>query len=173
MLDFGCGCGRVIRHWHDLQGPRVHGCDHDTRPIEWCRRNLPFAGFEVNGLTPPSPYDDCSFDLVYGLSVFTHLTGDLQFAWSDELRRIIRPGGHLIFSTAGGYYVDRLTPEERRQFARGEMVVRYAEAAGTNLCIAYHPRSFVIEHLARKLEPVAFIEGRADGAYQDLHVFRR
>src|SRR5262249_17239398 len=28
ILDFGCGCGRVVRHWRDL-GARVHGADHD------------------------------------------------------------------------------------------------------------------------------------------------
>ncbi|HWH20318.1 MAG TPA: class I SAM-dependent methyltransferase, partial [Solirubrobacterales bacterium] len=27
ILDFGCGSGRVARHWADLQGPEVHGCD--------------------------------------------------------------------------------------------------------------------------------------------------
>src|SRR5664279_632301 len=38
-----------------------------------------------------SDFDDESFDLVYALSVFTHLTADLQLAWRDEVRRVLRP----------------------------------------------------------------------------------
>jgi SAM-dependent methyltransferase len=95
MLDFGCGCGRVTRYWADLERTRVHGTDANADAVEWCRRNLTFARFEANGLAPPLPYDTASFDLVYALSVFTHLTADLQLAWRDELRRVLRPGGRL------------------------------------------------------------------------------
>ena len=55
LLDFGCGCGRVVRHWHGLT-TEVHGCDLDAEAIAWCRANLAFAGFEVTGLEPPLPY---------------------------------------------------------------------------------------------------------------------
>src|SRR5438067_1327238 len=39
MLDWGCGCGRVLRHWSSLEGPRVFGCDINPKMIEWCRDN--------------------------------------------------------------------------------------------------------------------------------------
>jgi hypothetical protein len=55
ILDFGCGCGRVVRHWSGLPGP-VHGADLHPRLVEWCRSHLPFARFERNGLAPPLPY---------------------------------------------------------------------------------------------------------------------
>src|SRR5579872_4792632 len=28
ILDFGCGCGRVLRNWHSLTGVRVCGTDY-------------------------------------------------------------------------------------------------------------------------------------------------
>jgi hypothetical protein len=28
LLDFGCGCGRVIRHWNDQPALRLHGTDY-------------------------------------------------------------------------------------------------------------------------------------------------
>jgi SAM-dependent methyltransferase len=41
------------------------------------------------------------FDLVVAVSVFTHLSLELQEFWIAEMRRIIRPGGYLIMSTHG------------------------------------------------------------------------
>jgi SAM-dependent methyltransferase len=42
MLDFGCGCGRVLRHWRTLAGPEVYGIDYNPALIDWCRENLSF-----------------------------------------------------------------------------------------------------------------------------------
>src|SRR5437762_5272249 len=44
MLDFGCGCGRVLRHWASL-GTAVYGCDLSPAHVRWCRRNLRFGRF--------------------------------------------------------------------------------------------------------------------------------
>ena len=99
VLDFGCGCGRVTRYWSDFEGA-VSGSDVNTKAIEWCRDNLGFASFERNALAPPLDFDDESFDLVYALSVFTHLTAELQLAWRDEMRRVLRPGGLLLADDA-------------------------------------------------------------------------
>ena len=173
LLDFGCGCGRVLRHWIGMHGCERHGCDTNDEAVEWCRRNLPFAQFEVNGLAPPLPYDDDRFDLVYALSVLTHLTEDLQRAWLRELRRVLAPGGLLLVSTHGDAYRDRLDPAERRRYDRGELVVRWRRAAGTNLCAAYHPRA-ALERLA---DGLAFVEHVPEGAkgnpHQDLTVLRK
>jgi 8-oxo-dGTP diphosphatase len=54
--------------------------------------------FSVNGPLPPLPYAESSFDLVYGVSVFTHLSEEHQRAWLPELRRILKPGGLLLLS---------------------------------------------------------------------------
>ncbi|MCP6725914.1 class I SAM-dependent methyltransferase, partial [Klebsiella pneumoniae] len=80
VLDFGCGCGRVTRWWADFEGA-VAGSDVNAEAVAWCRENLGFASFEQNALAPPLDFDDASFDLVYALSVFTHLTEELQLAW--------------------------------------------------------------------------------------------
>ena len=72
VLDFGCGCGRVVRHWARCD-VRVSGSDVSGAAIDWCRDNLPFARFETNGLSPPLAFPHESFDLAYALSVLTHL----------------------------------------------------------------------------------------------------
>ena len=174
ILDFGCGCGRVTRRWVDLTGTAVHGSDPNERAVAWCRRNLPFARFEANRLAPPLAYGDGSFDLVYALSVFTHLPEELQLAWADELRRVLRPGGFLLLTTHGERYRERLDAAERRRFDDGGLVVRWAEGAGTNLCSAFHPHAYVEGTLAAGLELVDFApEGAAGNPHQDLYLLRK
>ena len=173
VLDFGCGCGRVTRWWSDFHG-EVAGSDVSAPAVAWCRQNLPFARFEENALAPPLVFEDESFDLVYALSVFTHLTGDLQVAWRDELRRVLRPRGLLLVTTHGRSYVPRLGDEEREQFERGELVVRWGDVAGTNLCSAYHPEAYLRDTFAQGF---AFLELEAEGARgnptQDLVLLRK
>lgn len=173
MLDFGCGCGRVTRYWSDHRGT-VAGSDVSAEAIDWCRRNLPFGKFETNGLAPPLAFDDASFDLVYALSVFTHFTSDLQTAWRDELRRVLKPGGHLLLTTHGSSYRPRLDAAERTAFDRGELVVRWANLPGSNLCSAYHPERYLRESFAHGF---AFVELEEEGARgnptQDLVVLRK
>jgi SAM-dependent methyltransferase len=175
ILDFGCGCGRVTRRWAGLHGIRVSGSDRDERAIEWCRRNLPFAEFETNGLPPPLVFDDEAFDLVYALSVLTHLPEELQLLWLRELHRVLRPGGRLVVSTHGEHYASRLDAGERARFEAGELVVRWQEAAGSNLCAAYHPRSFVESTLLPAGFALAdFVEEGAKGnPAQDLYLLRK
>jgi SAM-dependent methyltransferase len=174
LLDWGCGCGRVLRQWVGLSRTRVAGCDVDARLIDWCAENLPFADVAVTGMSPPLPYDAQAFDLVYAFSVFTHLTEELQHKWIAECRRILRPGGHLLISTLGEHYasLDRLTSAELESFGRGDVVVLYQRSAGTSLCSAYHPPQYVRDRLAAGFEYVSFREA-ADAGRHDLHLFRK
>jgi SAM-dependent methyltransferase len=173
ILDFGCGCGRVMRRWSQLNGPALFGSDYNADLVAWCRDNLPFAHFVVNGLAPPLSFADGQFDLVYALSVFTHLTTGLQHEWISELERVIRPGGLLLLTTRGRAWAWKLTPEERALYDAGEVVVRYGDVTGTNLCAAFHPVSFVHERLANGFTVRETFPSRlADGA-QDVHVLER
>jgi SAM-dependent methyltransferase len=171
VLDFGCGCGRVTRYWADFPGS-VRGSDLDRPAVEWCRGNLPFAHFEVNRLEPPLAFADGSFDLVYALSVFTHLTEPLQLAWRDELRRVLRPGGLLLVTTHGSSYRPRLEPDERERFDRGELVVRWGDLPGSNLCSAYHPEPYLRRAFGDGFELIELEpEGALGNPTQDLVLF--
>jgi SAM-dependent methyltransferase len=174
ILDFGCGCGRVIRNWRLLQS-RVSGSDLSGAAIEWCRENLPFARFETNGLSPPLAFDDASFDLAYALSVLTHLPEAIQHDWMTELARVVQPEGFLLLTTHGDRYLERLDEDERAQFAAGELVVRWAEVPGTNLCTTFHPASWVRTRLLpHGFEEVEFVpQGATGNPYQDLFLLRR
>ena len=147
MLDFGCGCGRVVRYWANVP-TRIHGCDYNAVLVNWCRRRLPFSRFGTNGLAPPLPYADASFDLVYALSVFTHLPRTLQQQWMGELARVLTPNGYLIVSTHGEAYLETLTEVERTRFRDGQLVVRNDAEAGSNRCGFFLSEDYVRRHLA-------------------------
>jgi SAM-dependent methyltransferase len=175
LLDFGCGCGRVLRHWAGLEGPAIRGSDFNERLVGWCAANLPFVTASVNQLAPPLRYEDEQFDLVYAISVFTHLPHDLERAWIDELSRITAPGGLLLVTTHGDSYADRLDADERAVYDSGEAVVRWPGVAGSNLCTTFHPEPYIRTRFAPGLE---LLEHTPDGGtvgsrQQDLVVFRK
>jgi len=175
LLDFGCGCGRVLRHWAGLEGQEIHGSDFNERLVGWCAANLSFVTASVNRLEPPLRYADGQFDLVYAISVFTHLPHELERAWIDELSRIVAPGGLLLLTTHGDSYADRLDADERAQYDAGDPVVRWPAVAGSNLCTTFHPEAYVRARLAPGLELLELtLDGGTVGSrQQDLVVFRK
>jgi SAM-dependent methyltransferase len=173
VLDFGCGCGRVIRHFSARRGVAFHGCDYNARLIHWCSTNLTFARFSTNHLAPPLSFADSTFGLVYALSVFTHLGQDLQAAWLDEMRRVGKPGGHLLITTHGESYLSRLSGEERARFHAAKLVVRREHLAGKNICTAFCSERYVRENLTRGCKVVDFIpQGAKGNPTQDLCLLR-
>jgi hypothetical protein len=105
--------------------------------------------------------------------VFTHLTEPLQRQWMSELRRVIKPGGLVLFTTRGDAWAWKLTPDERAHYDAGDLVVRYADVPGTNLCAAFHPRRYVHGNLATGFTlKDSLPQALADGA-QDVHIAER
>jgi SAM-dependent methyltransferase len=97
VLDFGCGAGRVLRHFVDVAAEaEVWGCDIDAASIDWAQDNLvpPLHAARI-AETGRLPHGDGSFDAIWALSVFTHLAGNWA-EWLLELRRVLRPDGVLI-----------------------------------------------------------------------------
>jgi SAM-dependent methyltransferase len=102
ILDFGCGCGRLLRFSDRGDGTwRAVGTDVNRAHVEWCRQALPGVVVRENDVHPPLPFSDRSFDCVYSVSIFTHLSDRNARAWLRDLARVLRPGGVLIVTTHG------------------------------------------------------------------------
>lgn len=155
ILDFGCGCGRMLRWWEDIPSVAIHGCDYNPSLVGWCNANLEFAEVRANRLSPPLPYPDEHFDLLYALSIFTHLTTELAERWLAEMHRVIRPGGMLWFTTHGESLIDRLSPAEAAEFAAGNIVVHFPEVEGMNLCAMFWPEAAVRRMLGDRFELIS------------------
>jgi ubiquinone/menaquinone biosynthesis C-methylase UbiE len=162
----------VIRHFGDLPASFT-GCDRSPAPIKWCRHALPFGTYAISGDAPPLPFDDHSFDLAYATSVFTHIPAELQSAWLNELRRVVQPGGLLLFTTHGKDIRSRLNEGERARFERGELVVQGSHYGFSNHFAAYHPEPFISGPFTSGLARLGLVDGhrRSGKLDQDLHPF--
>jgi SAM-dependent methyltransferase len=110
ILDFGCGTGRTLVHFAaEAAEAEFWGCDIDEPSIEWAHANLspPFR-FLHNEELPPVDLPAGQFDLVYAMSVFTHLS-DTWSAWLLEMRRLLKLGGLALFSFLGEGMIRALT----------------------------------------------------------------
>lgn len=103
ILDFGCGCGRMVRFLRDYDSlpNSIHGCEVNADHVSWCRDNLHGIQISQCSALPPLPYQEQKFNLVYALSVFTHLSELNAANWLSEMRRVLAPNGILIVTIHG------------------------------------------------------------------------
>jgi SAM-dependent methyltransferase len=174
ILDFGCGCGRVIRYLSSYSAIKIYGTDCNEDAIRWCDENLDFAVFSSNLLAPPTRYRDHSFDLIYAFSVFTHLTEELQIRWIQELHRILKPNGYLIITLHGDFYLSHIPETERESYKKGELIVTGTDKVSLNTCMAFHPESYVRNILVGELfEVIGFYpQGALGNPKQDVYLLK-
>ena len=74
-------------------------------------------------------------------------------------------------TTHGRSYLPKLDADERARFERGELVVRWGDVPGSNLCSAYHPERYLRDTFAEGFELVELEpEGARGNPTQDLVV---
>jgi ubiquinone/menaquinone biosynthesis C-methylase UbiE len=108
VLDFGCAEGRMLRFFPRGSESELWGVDINAERISWAQSHLPDPfRFAIVTTAPHLPFEANRFDLVYCLSVFTHIS-DLADAWFLELLRILRPGGLVYLTIHDEHSVDLL-----------------------------------------------------------------
>jgi SAM-dependent methyltransferase len=104
VLDFGCGVGRQLLHFHrNYPALSLHACDVNDRSIDFVRGAYPTVQSYTSAFSPPLKYPDCKFDLIYSVSIFSHLNVRDHALWLQELGRITRPGGLCCLTILGAY----------------------------------------------------------------------
>jgi len=160
ILDWGCGPARVIRHLPSIIGSNCtyYGTDYNKRSIDWCTQNITDAEFNCNSLSASLPYQENFFDIIYGISIFTHLSEQLHSDWYEELYRILSPNGIMFLTTQGDNFKVKLTNSELEKYNDGKLIIRGKVKEGHRTYSAFHPPAFmkklfsdveILEHIVR------------------------
>jgi SAM-dependent methyltransferase len=181
ILEFGCGSARVLRHFRYIEALQLAGTDANPKPIEWAKKNLPGIEFSCNGLQPPLSYSDEWFDLIYALSVFTHIPLAWQRAWLDELRRVLRPGGYLFCTVLGEYCINcMLSHEDRTKLETEGQLTLDAENARASYSTrvlgswdVFQSPDEVRRVFGKNLELLCYERAAADVVSQDMLILRK
>lgn len=158
VLDFGCGAGRTLRQFvPEADAARFSGCDIDQNSIAWLDANLspPFTAF-VNGERPPLPQPGGSFDLIYAVSVFTHLTSEWS-SWLLELRRVLADDGLLLVTFMGEGQAHWLTGEAWDDGRTGMMVLGEHKSWDEGGPMVLHSPWWIREHWGRAFDIVELV----------------
>lgn len=99
IIDVGCGSGRLAFQLAERHQGEFIGTDVVPELLDYARDKCgrpDWRFYEAAGLTIPEP-DDCA-DFVTFFSVLTHLMHDESYRYLQEARRVVRPGGRIVFS---------------------------------------------------------------------------
>jgi SAM-dependent methyltransferase len=183
VIDFGCGYGRVTRWLPTVLPPdKVTACDVQAEGVRWCA-----AEFGVRPLVGRPNITDTGFDrydVLFSISVATHLSPGRLAALFRALMRIINPGGVVIFSTNGP--ISAQTATSIRQYIdrqklladldqTGSAFIPYPHYADPEFGDTFVTNRHVVRSMA-ELAPefvvVAYEEARF-WSVQDCYVFKK
>jgi Methyltransferase domain len=109
LLDFGGGWGRVSRFFlRDANPESIYIADTMKYAIDCLRATGSRCHVIHNQPRPPIQGLPDQLDLVYAYSVFSHLSEAYFDAWVSYLLGVLRPGGHLAFTTRGQFFINHL-----------------------------------------------------------------
>ena len=171
VLDLGCGCGRLARHLPAMTEAEIHGADYNPRLVRWCAKNLK-GHFVANRLNPPLSYPDAYFDIVYLMSVFTHLREETQREWLAELRRVTRPGG-VVLVTFHDEDHTTVSDEVRKQLAAKSFHVLNDHVQGSNLMASFQTRDHACKVFGEQFVVVRIVPSTKTRAQQAVAILRR
>jgi SAM-dependent methyltransferase len=158
VLDFGCGVGKVLRHFADeAMIAEFTGCDIHPPSIEWPQRNLcpPFTAFRCSE-EPRLPQPDGYFNLIYAISVYTHLT-DRWADWLLEHHRVLTPDGLLLASFLGEGMIEPLIREDWDENRIGMNSLWAGKSWDDGGPISFHSPWWLHAHWGRAFEIVRIV----------------
>jgi len=177
ILDWGCGPGRIIRHLPVVAGNgcEYYGTDYNASSINWCSENIPGIHFNNNTLEAKLPYSENFFDIIYGISIFTHLSEQMHRDWYAELLRILKPGGIMLLTTQGKNFEIKLTENELEQYQQGKLIVRGNVKEGHRTFSAFHPQAFIHQLFSGAviLEHLVPLPEKNKGLPQDIWIIQK
>lgn len=161
FLDFACGYGRSIRFLiYTIPKDKITVSDIDKGAVDFCRKTFGVKGF-YSVMDPNSLKHEGKYDVIYVVSLFTHLVQPLWEAWFKRLYDMLNDKGVLIFSAHGAAVYEQCNEEGKRQFiqsSRGFLYNRISETArlsvdhyGTTIVYPEYVVNFIYQNNCGKL----------------------
>lgn len=178
VLEWGCGVARIVRHLPHIykEGTTVFACDINPEMIAWDKLNIPNVIFDLVDYMPPTHYKQGYFQLVYAISVFTHIDAHNQKHWLQEVYRILSNNGVFLFTTHGNYYLNHLSKKQISTLLHDGMYTITYNKKGHRMMTTYHTNRGMSELLSPLFEILEYYDGEKNleklGG-QDLWIVRK
>ncbi len=174
IWDFGAGSGRVLTQLDVADSAELQATDVDDEACAWLADAHSRVRATAGDPLPPTPFPDAAFDLVYSISVFTHISPTSQDLWLSEIARVLRPGGMAVLTVMGPGLLQRyreggrpgMTGSQHQQLLGADLEsegIVFAPEPPTrwnrwryrrtesNYGLTFHSDSYVREHWAGRL----------------------
>lgn len=125
VLDAGAGTGVLGEILTALGYPNIVGLDASAGMLKIASLKNNYLELTHQFLGQPLTFEDDSFALAVSSGVFTQ--GHAPLEGLDELIRVTRPGGHLVFSVARTY-LDGPFEDKRQQLEQANLC-RFVDAS--------------------------------------------
>ena len=149
ILDLGCGSGRLYHLFEEFQGVEYVGVDQSEGQIEIAKEKFPELDFQVAEMTE-LPFEENEFDIIYCVATFHHLPDEKsRIKALDEMKRILKPGGHIIMTNWNLYSkgTQKLVEKGKfKEFEKGDFFVPWLDKDGKVLGERYY-HGFSLEEL--------------------------
>ncbi|GEM_PF-768319 len=160
VLEIGCGCGRAaIPLAEILQDNHYTGIDIEQSSLESLQNNARIRQKQFNiylmdvqndeynpaGAVSAAnykfPFDDNSFDVIFLISVFTHMMPKDIGNYIKQISRTTRPGGHCLMST---FVIDHGRQSKNLSFDYEKDGYYFTNPTMPEIAMAY-PQAFFID----------------------------
>jgi SAM-dependent methyltransferase len=102
ILDVGCGTGKVGEILSDVGYSTLEGLDISPGMLDEARKKHCYVSLHEQDLSKPLAFPDGTFDAVVSVGVFVR--SHAPSSCFDELLRITRPGGYIVFTLRPEFY---------------------------------------------------------------------
>lgn len=105
VLDLGCGAGRLTTYLRPLVQKYV-GLDVSAHMVKHCQSGFPGLDFIQGDMRSLTPFADGEFDTVFAVAnLFDAVSHNERLQVLAEVRRVLAPGGLLVFTAHNRNYI--------------------------------------------------------------------
>ncbi len=97
ILDFGCGKGNLVKDFRDRGYSNSYGVDPSELLLTNTEAEAAYPGCLKKLDGSKLPFENSTFDVVYSSGVLHHIDWSDYISVFQEIRRVLKPGGHFIY----------------------------------------------------------------------------